>query len=152
MNSSIKFIVLIFSFSIFLNSCSDGDSASPIIAGCTDASSINYDANADTDDGSCLYSVVGIWKANVYSLAGQNLMSVVDTFYLTFSSDNSFALELTQINGDFSETSGTYEYNGTNSLLMNSENWEVLYIDGENLNMTLVDLDGQFHETEWIRN
>tara|TARA_B100000795_G_C22743822_1_gene416506 strand:- start:807 stop:1265 length:459 start_codon:yes stop_codon:yes gene_type:complete len=152
MNLSTKFILLIFSFSIVITSCSDDDSPNPVITGCTDANSINYDVNADTDDGSCLYSIVGVWSANVYSLAGQDLMTVVETFYLNLYADNNFILELTLIDGTFSSGTGTYEYNGTDSLVMNSENWEVSYIDGDNLHMTLTDEDGQFHETEWIKN
>ena len=152
MNISTKFILLIFSFSIVITSCSDDDSPNPVITGCTDANSINYDVNADTDDGSCLYSIVGVWSANVYSLAGQDLMTVVETFYLNLYADNNFILELTLIDGAFSSGTGTYEYNGTDSLVMNSENWEVSYIDGDNLHMTLTDEDGQFHETEWIKN
>ena len=47
---------------------------------------------------------------------------------------------------------GTYEYNGSDSLVLETENWEVTYLDGSNLHMTLTEEDGQFHETECIKN
>ena len=151
MNISTKFILLIFSLSVIFTSCSD-DNPSPVVTGCTDASSINYDASAETDDGSCVYSIVGSWNATVYNLAGQDLMTVIESFIVNFYADNNFILELTLIDGALSTGSGVYEYNGTDSLVMGSENWDVTYLDGSNLHMTLIDVDGQVHETEWIKN
>jgi len=151
MNISTKFILLIFSFSVIFSSCSD-DGPDPIVTGCTDSSSINYDESAETDDGSCLYSVVGLWNANVYSLSGQNLMTVIESFTLNLYADNNYIIQLTLIDGSSSNGAGTYEYNGSDSLVLETENWEVTYLDGSNLHMTLTEEDGQFHETEWIKN
>ena len=151
MKFSFKFILLLFSVSLILSSCSD-DGPDPIVTGCTDSSSINYDASAESDDGSCLYSVVGLWNANVYNLSGQDLMTVIESFTLNLYPDNNYIIQLTLIDGSSSNGAGTYEYNGTDSLVMETENWEVTYLDGSNLHMTLTDEDGQLHDTEWIKN
>jgi len=45
---------LIFVFAFLAFSCGGDDDNSSIILGCTDPTSINYDANANTDDGSCI--------------------------------------------------------------------------------------------------
>ena len=50
---------LIFVFAFFAFSCGSDDDNSPIISGCTDPSSFNYDANANTDDGSCIPVLLG---------------------------------------------------------------------------------------------
>ena len=60
---------LIFVFAFLAFSCGGDDDNSSIILGCTDPTSINYDANANTDDGSCIdettYSLIGTWSGTV---------------------------------------------------------------------------------------
>ena len=50
---------LIFVFAFFAFSCGSDEDNYPIISGCTDSSSFNYDANANTDDGSCIPVLLG---------------------------------------------------------------------------------------------
>jgi len=63
--------------------------------GCTDAIATNYNADAEDDDNSCIYSIVGTWSptsmaviANV-SMAGMTLM---DTSYTMTPSDEDWEL------------------------------------------------------------
>ena len=55
------------SFNYDANANTDDGSCIPVLLGCTDPSSFNYDANANTDDGSCVdettYSLIGTWVA-----------------------------------------------------------------------------------------
>jgi len=50
---------LIFVFAFLAFACNSDDDNSPNILGCTDPSSFNYDANANTDDGSCIPVLLG---------------------------------------------------------------------------------------------
>ena len=57
------------SFNYDANANTDDGSCIPVLLGCTDPTSINYDANANTDDGSCIdettYSLIGTWSGTV---------------------------------------------------------------------------------------
>ena len=58
--------------------------------GCTNATATNYNADAEDDDGSCTYSIVGIWtptSAAVNYSASMGGVTLMDTSYTTTSSD-----------------------------------------------------------------
>ena len=58
--------------------------------GCTDAIATNYNADAEDDDNSCIYSIVGTWSptsAAVNYSASMGGMILMDTSYTTTSSD-----------------------------------------------------------------
>ena len=60
-NYSKIFTALIFSFVFFISSCTKEG----VIEGCTDASAMNYNANATSNNGSCIYAYYiaqGIWN------------------------------------------------------------------------------------------
>ncbi len=52
-----KKIALLLCVFAALSSCNNDDDSSQPISGCTDENSLNYDPNANTDDGSCEYAV-----------------------------------------------------------------------------------------------
>ena len=70
------FYLLLFLPIALLTSCSDSSSSStPIVSGCTDDCALNYNPDANQDDGSCIYSFLGTYIFSEYKVAGVSLFS-----------------------------------------------------------------------------
>ena len=78
MNVSLSKIVLLFSlaFVFFLTSC--GDDNPEDVSGCTDARAENYNANATTDNGSCVFPNEKFLGNYMGSFSCAGLFSVID--------------------------------------------------------------------------
>jgi hypothetical protein len=48
-------------------------------SGCTDPLAVNYDVDATQDNGTCMYSIIGDWTVQQYTLSdGTNVMDAYD--------------------------------------------------------------------------
>ena len=77
-----KTLYLFLAVSFFFTACKKEE-------GCTDSTATNYNADAEDDDGSCTYSIIGVWTPT--SVSGTSSMTatvmgqIVDSFDTTFT-------------------------------------------------------------------
>ena len=79
-----KIIYLFLTVSLIFSSCKKEE-------GCKDAQATNYNADAEEDDGSCLYNITGIWSVDDYILNGVSLFSSASGNSLTSMAVNLYA-------------------------------------------------------------
>ena len=92
-----KKLVLLMSFIAILMSCSTDDDSQSIpdpIQGCTDPQAVNYNPDADENDNSCLYSIIGVWETTSAILNGQEIFGdvVKSELYLIYDESDDFTL------------------------------------------------------------
>ena len=92
-----KKLLLLMSFIAILTSCSTDDDSQPIpdpIQGCTDPQAVNYNSDAEENDNSCLYSIVGVWELTSAILNGQEIFGdvVKSELYLIYDESDDFTL------------------------------------------------------------
>ena len=116
-----KLIVFMFSI-VLLGSCTK--------EGCNDPQAKNY----DSDDGTCLYSILGDWELQTYILNGDDLTSTLSHYIVHLYSDSSYLTEqLSPGDSSYFETRGTFTLNDSNTEL-SYENTEINYNDGNGWN------------------
>jgi len=111
-----KFIYLFLVVCITYN-CSSDDENTPNILGCTDPQATNYNANANSDNGTCLYSIIGDWTVTQYTLSdGTNILASFDYIDYTLYSDDSY-IQYAGIPGTNEELvfTGVYSIGGANN-------------------------------------
>lgn len=79
-----KILYLFLIVSLIFSSCKKEE-------GCKDAQATNYNADAEEDDGSCLYNITGIWSVDDYILSGVSLFSPTAGNALTSMAVNLYA-------------------------------------------------------------
>ena len=90
MKKTIYFLIV---FSLIFVSCTKEE-------GCTDPVAANYNSDAENDDGSCVFDIVGVWTPDsvdyvisvTATLAGQTIYSM-DSSYTSTPQDTSWDIE-----------------------------------------------------------
>jgi hypothetical protein len=96
--------------------------------GCTDAIATNYNADAEDDDNSCIYSIVGTWSptsAAVIANVSMSDITLLDTSYTMTPSDEDWDLTDIEFTADgqriIDGESIPYSYSG-NTLTITEDN------------------------------
>ena len=144
-----KITYLFIAISIVFVSCTKEE-------GCTDPIAVNYNSDAENDDGSCEFSIIGVWSANSVDIAATETTTLLgQTIY---SSDTSYTITPQDADWDFEEnleftSSGTIvtsdsSDNDTYTILGNTltiissdgEESEATYtVSKNNLSLTIID-------------
>ena len=102
------------------------------VPGCTDATSLNFNAEANLDDGSCVYLVdkfAGDWKAQKYSINGTDFVGsgFFKNFIMEFQTDGDFKWEAEFYNDDIEAYTPT---NGSGDWELDDDRLDVKITDG----------------------
>lgn len=116
-----------------------------VISGCTDAIATNYNSSATNDDGSCTYSVVGVWTPTSVT-QDSSLTTIIDGEIVT-----DLMGEIMTYSGSVTMTpeeadlTGTLEFTDNGQAIFSGEGDTSTYIYSNNI-ITIIDEDGESNE------
>jgi len=118
--------------------------------GCKDSAATNYNADAEEDDGSCLYSIIGLWNVDDMIIGGISYFDPTFSPYITNATFNFFVTNnyssFVQYNdGQIINASGTWTVIGTSTLSLfdgSQQDFTITKLNGSKMELYDSDLDG----------
>ena len=141
-----KIFYLLLILPLFFTSCKKEE-------GCTDLQAANYNPDAEEEDGSCLYSLVGSWSMDDYIIAGLSLFSSthfanpITESVVSFNNDYSFLAATSYADNSLINSTGVWSIIGTSTLRMIDDtgeqvDWTIIEINGSQMEIYVSDLSG----------
>ena len=114
MRNLAKYILFFTILTFVFSSCSKDDDSNDNdpVAGCIDPQAVNYNPDANTDDGSCQYSILGSWEIVSYTLEGQDIMLSYQYLYQYIYNDGTYNIWGQTTSNEMLDVSGTWSTGG----------------------------------------
>ena len=135
-----KILYVFLTVSLFFSACKKDDDNSnntpSVVQGCTDSDATNYNTNATSDDGNCIYKVTeAVWSITSQTLNGINMQDSDILYYQYLWDNESYGWEEWSIS-----TGELVDYQGGPGLgfiTSPSQNVLTLYDGEDNLTITI---------------
>jgi len=128
-----KTILILFACSLIFTACKKEQ-------GCMDAIATNYNADAEEDDGSCVFGIVGVW--NAYEMVVEASQTATLLGQTIYSFDTSYTITP---NDDEWEMAGDIEFTNSGTIITTNDDGETEtdnYTTSGNT-LTVTDDDGE---------
>ena len=109
--------------------------------GCTDPIAANYNSEAENDNGSCNYTIVGVWSATSVDFSITQTATLLGQ--TIFSYDTSYTLTPQDADWDFEDN---IEFTSSGTIITPDASDNETYTTSGNT-LTIVDLDGEESES-----